>query len=100
MKRIILLLVFVAVMSTNAWSYLSELKVLSRQEIEKLTDAVLLDTYIDLLVELQAADKLHAISGFAPKEYENYKGLLRFKILLLEAFDKRKLQPPRTDASQ
>ena len=101
MKRTILpLLVMFLALGVNATAYLSEIKFLPKEEIVKLTDTVLIDTYIDVMVELKAAESFHTTSGFSPKEYENYKELLRYKILLLQEIDKRKLAIPRMDASQ
>ena len=81
----------------DRWAYLSTLTVLDKTQIVKLSDDKLLDTYIDVLIELQAGRAFHTTSGFSPKEYDNYKQLLRYRILLLQEIDKRKLQASRAD---
>ena len=100
MKKFIFLLVLFLVLGANAWAYLSELKIIPKEEIVKLSDAGLIDAYIEAVVELKASETFHATSGFTPKEYDNYKELLRYKILLLQEIDKRKLATPRVDANE
>ncbi len=75
----------------------SQIEILDRGAIDKLADQDLLDSYINVLVELKAVEAFHRTSGFKPQEYENYKNLLRYKILLLEEIDERKLKAPRLD---
>ena len=99
MRKIICSLALFLALSVNAWAYLSELKTLPKEEIAKLSDQDLINDYIDVVVELKAADKFHTTSGFSPKEYDNYKELLRYRILLLQEIDKRKLAAPRADDS-
>ena len=98
MKKIICLGIVVLTLSVNAFAYLSEIKFLPKSEIAKLSDEALLDAYIEAVVELKASETFHATSGFTPKEYDNYKDLLRYKILLVQEIDKRKLAAPRMDA--
>ncbi len=100
MKNLLMASLVVLVCCLNAMAYLSELKILTKQEIVKLSDEKILEAYIDALVELTASETFHTTSGFTPKEYENYKEMLRYKILLLQEIDKRKLDVPRVDASQ
>ena len=97
MKKIICLSVLFLVYSIHAFAYLSEIKFLPKAEIVKLTDEALIDAYIEAVVELKASETFHSTSGFSPKEYENYKDLLRYRILLLQEIDKRKLATPRVD---
>ena len=75
----------------------SNITILDRSGIKGLSDDKLLDVYIDVIVELKAIESFHTTSGFTPKEYDNYKQLLRYKILLLEQIDERKLKVPRLD---
>ncbi len=75
----------------------SNITILDRSGIKGMSDDKLLDSYIDVIVELKAIESFHSTSGYTPKEYENYKQLLRYKILLLEQIDERKLKVPRMD---
>ena len=99
MQKIICILLLVFTSSVHAFAYVSEIKFLAREEIAKLSDEALIDAYIEAVVELKATETFHATSGFTPKEYENYKDLLKYKILLIQELDKRKLPAPRTDAA-
>ena len=80
-----------------AFSYLSEIKFLTKEEIVKLEDEALVDTYIDTLVELEATRTFHLTSGFAPKEYVDYKALLKYRYQLLMEIHKRNLEVPQYD---
>lgn len=90
-------LILFFVLGVNSWAYLSDLKILSKQEIVKLTDEGLIDAFIEVVVEVKASEEFHSTSGFTPKEYENYKDLIRYKILLIQEIDKRKLPTPRVN---
>lgn len=98
-KTVVPILLFLA-LSVNAFAYLSDIKFLPKAEIAKLSDEALIDVYIDAVVELKASETFHTTSGFTPKEYDNYKDLLRYKILLLQEIDKRKLATPRVDTNE
>ena len=75
----------------------SNIVVLDRAGIKALEDDKLLDNYIDVIVELKAIESFHTTSGFTPKEYDNYKSLLRYKILLLDEVETRKLRVPHME---
>ena len=81
----------------KVFAYLPNITILDKEAIAGLTDDKLIDAYIDVVVELQANEAFHKTSGFSPKEYESYKELLRYRILLLREIDKRKLEAPRVD---
>lgn len=84
-------------MTVSVWAFLPTITILDKADIVQLSDDKLIDAYIDMLVELQASKAFHTTSGFTPKEYESYKNLLRYRILLLQEIDKRKLQVPRAE---
>lgn len=89
------LVVFCLVSSPNAFSYdMDEFVVLEQAEITKLADSALVDAYIDVIVELEAARAFHTTSGFKPKEYTDYKNLLRYRIRLSMELQKRGLEAP------
>lgn len=75
----------------------ADVKILTKDEIVKLSNEDLLKTYIDVCVEIEAAKSLHATSGYMPKEYSNFKELLRYKITLLNEIKSRKLDVPATE---
>lgn len=79
----------------NGFAYPSQIKILSKAEIAVLSDDMLTQTYIDLVVETEAKNAFHKTSGFTPKGYQEYKDLLRFRINLKIEMDKRKLYIPQ-----
>ena len=73
----------------------SDVIVLDKSGIVKLTDDQLIDTYENTLVEIDASRSFHATSGFSPKEYKDYKNLLKFRLLLLVEIHSRNLELPQ-----
>lgn len=102
MKKIVvgvLLLVAIAGFSFEriASAYMSDIAILERKDISKLSDDQLISTFIDVIVEMEASKTFHTTSGFTPKEYDAYKNLLRYRIELLMDIHKRGLEPPSLD---
>jgi hypothetical protein len=89
--------VFCALSFHPALAFMDEFKVLEQSEITKLNDTQLIDTYIEVIVELEAVKTFHTTSGFKPKEYDSYKDLLRYRIRLLMEFHKRGIEAPAFD---
>ena len=75
--------------------YPTDVAVLDRPAIVKLTDEQLIDTYENTIVEIEANRSFHATSGFSPKEYKDYKALLKFRLLLLIEIHSRNLELPQ-----
>ena len=75
--------------------YPSDVTILDKSSIAKLTDDELVDTYENTLVEIQADTSFHTTSGFSPKEYKDYKALLKFRLLLLVEIHSRNLEVPQ-----
>ena len=75
--------------------YPSDVTILDKPAIVKLTDDQLIDTYENTLVEIDANRSFHATSGFSPKEYKDYKALLKFRLLLLVEIHSRNLELPQ-----
>ena len=73
---------------------LEEVTPLAKKQIDALTDDQLLDSYVNTLVDMDAVKMFHSTSGFTPKEYQNYKDLLKNRLLLLFEIHKRKLGLP------
>jgi len=87
----------VLVSSASAWSagFLFTVEILDRPGIARLDDQKLIDTYIDAMIELEAAQTFYNKAGLTPKEYETYKEMLRFRTNLILEFEKRKIEVPR-----
>lgn len=90
-----LLVTFLGLSSPAAMAYMDDITILESAEIVKLTDQKLIDTYIDVIVEMEASKAFHTTSGFTPKEYTAYKNLLRYRIQLLMEINKRGIEPPK-----
>ena len=75
--------------------YPSEVTILEKPAIVKLSDDQLIDTYENTIVEIEANRSFHATSGFSPKEFKDYKALLKFRLLLLVEIHSRNLELPQ-----
>jgi len=75
--------------------YPSDVTVLDKASITRLSDDQLTDAYMNTIVELKAQDEFHATSGFSPKEYKDYKELLKYRLLLLVEIHSRNLELPQ-----
>lgn len=73
----------------------SDVAILDKPAIVKLSDDQLIDTYENTLVEIEADRSFHTTSGFSPKEYKDYKALLKFRLLLLVEIHSRHLELPQ-----
>ena len=96
-KKVLLAIIAMAFMLSSVakgLAYPSDLKVLTKEEIAKLTDEELTEHYIDVIVELEASRQFHTTSGFLPKEYDEFKGLMRYKVYLKMEIHKRELKLP------
>ncbi len=81
----------------TVFAFKISVEILTDTEIAKLSDKDLTNAYIDTVVEVEAAKAFYTTSGFMPKEYEVYKSVLRYRILLLDEMRKRKLDIPQTE---
>ena len=73
----------------------SDVTILNKSAIAKLTDDQLIDTCENTLVEIEASRSFHTTSGFSPKEYKDYKALLKFRLLLQAEIHSRNLELPQ-----
>ena len=89
-----ILLVALLGAAVSAHAYISEIPTLDRKSIHALSDDQLMDAYIEAEVELEAQNAFHATSGFAPKEYDAYKNLIRYRMYLLLEMNRRKIEAP------
>jgi len=79
MKKIIIALSLLAVISTQAFAFLYEMPMLTKEEVQKLSDEDLVEKYIEAKIEAKASQEFHQAAGFnSGKEYENRKKLLRY----------------------
>ena len=83
--------------SVSGWAYMEEVVILDKKDIAKLADDKLIDTYVDVIVEMEASKTFHTTSGFTPKDYTAYKDLLRYRVQLLIEIHKRGLEAPGLD---
>ena len=75
--------------------YPSDVALLEKPAIVKLTDDQLIDNYENTLVEIEASRAFHATSGFSPKEYKDFKSLLKFRLMLIVEIHNRNLELPQ-----
>ncbi|MDE2028870.1 MAG: hypothetical protein KGK03_04615 [Candidatus Omnitrophica bacterium] len=73
----------------------SDVTILDKPAITKLTDDQLIDAYENTVVELDASKLFHTTSGFSPKEYKDYKALLKYRLQLLVEIHNRNLEIPQ-----
>ena len=76
-------------------TYPSDVTILDKPAIVKLSNDQLVDVYEKTLVEIEANRSFHATSGFSPKEFKDYKALLKFRLLLLVEIHNRNLDLPQ-----
>ncbi len=81
--------------SLSMATYPSDVTILDKPAIVKLSDVQLIDAYENALVEVEANRSFHATSGFSPKEFKDYKALLKFRLLLLVEVHRRHLDLPQ-----
>ncbi len=75
--------------------FASDVTILDKQDISKLSDEQLTDAYMNTLVEIEASRSFHATSGFSAKEYKDYKNLLKYRLMLLVEIHSRNLELPQ-----
>ena len=75
--------------------YPSDVAILEKPAITKLSDDQLIDIYENTVVEIEADRSFHSTSGFSPKEYKDFKALLKFRLLLLVEIHSRNLEIPQ-----
>ena len=92
-RRFLWPLVIFAFLNLGA-AFMSEIQVLDKKQIVGLSDEKLIDTYLDVLVEIEAVRTFHTTSGFTPKDYRTFKDLLRYRLLLIMELTKRNVELP------
>lgn len=99
MKKIFTALVCSLMICTSAFaqSFLFSITPLDKAGIAKLSDEQLIETYVDVLVEVEALRTFYAKGGLVPKEYAKFKETIKYKIYLVQEINKRKLEVPRSE---
>ena len=73
----------------------SNVAILEKADIGKLTDQKLIDGYEDVLVEIEVIKTFHTTSGFTPKQYDEYRALLKYRLQILMEIHNRNLEVPQ-----
>jgi hypothetical protein len=95
-KKIVLAVMMLFVlMPLSMAEYPSDVSIMDKPAIGKLSDDQLIDVYENTIVEIEANRTFHATSGFSPKEYKDFKALLKFRLLLLVEIHSRNLEIPQ-----
>ena len=69
----------------------NDIKILAKEDIQKLSDDVLMETYIEARIEEEASAEFHRSAGFSSeKEYDQRKKLLRYIFDLRREMSARK----------
>jgi hypothetical protein len=98
MKKMLgLCLIFMLCASIAHAAFTSNVTPVDKAEIAKFSDDVLVDKYLDTIVEVEANKTFHSTSGFSPKDYNEYKALLKFRLLLLMEIHGRNLEIPQLE---
>lgn len=93
LKSVMLVVLFV-LWVVPAWAFLFEVPILEKEQITTLSDEALKDNFVEVLVEAEAVKAFFSKGGLLPKEFNKFKALLRYKILLVMEMQKRKLEIP------
>lgn len=83
----------------KSFAYLSDIKVLEKKDISKLSDDAVTQAYLDVIIEVEANNLYHKTAGFTPREYQQYKDLLRYRYELKTELQKRQLDIPVVESN-
>ncbi len=94
-KTMLIVLLSVVVLAGPAFAtFESHVTIMEKADIVKTTDEKLIDGYMDVLVEIEAVKTFHTTSGFSPKQYDEYRDLLKYRLQLLMEIHNRNLELP------
>jgi hypothetical protein len=80
----------------TAWAgYTSSLKILEKPQIAKLTDEQLTNAYMDALVDVEARRDFFNHFGFAGKDLDDYREVMKYRLILLLEIHSRNLDIPQ-----
>jgi len=94
-KFALIMTLFLCLSPVARAEYPSDVTILDKGSIARLSDDQLINAYEDTLVEIEASKTFHTTSGFSPKEYKDYKELLKYRLLLLVEIHSRNLELPQ-----
>lgn len=98
LKRSFVLLILVLTLTANlARAFDYGIRILEKKEIAQLTDEALKEAYIDALIEVEAAKVFHIKAGFTPRDYQQFKDLIRYRVNLLFELQDRKMEIPKIE---
>ncbi len=98
MRNLILAaLIIVASIPSVFAGFASDVVIINDDEIAKLSDEKLVDTYVDTLVDIEANKTFHTTSGFSPKDFREFKDTIKFRYKLITEIHKRGLEIPQFD---
>lgn len=89
------MVLLVAPFSISDAAFNSEIIILEKKDIIKLTDDQLVDAYLDTVVEIDATRSFHNTSGFSTKDFKDFKALLKYRLELLIEIHSRNLEIPQ-----
>lgn len=92
------IILLVAIISFSSFGFVYDMKMLTKEEIKKLKDEELPEVFTDVIIEKISAEAFHSKAGFAPKEFEDYRDLLRFIVELRKEFEFRKIDVPPVES--
>ncbi len=96
MKKLLLAVALLTVLTPSAFAaFASNVVVLDKADVVKLSDEKLVDVYTDVVVELEAIRTFHATSGFSPKQYDEFRELLKYRLKLLMEIHARNIEIPQ-----
>jgi len=83
--------------ASNSFAYLADIKIYDKKDIPKISDDILTASYLDVMIEIDAINLYHRTAGFTPREYQQYKDLLRSLYDLKSELHRRQLDIPVVD---
>lgn len=96
MRNLIVAVLLSVVASTTVFAaFTSNVTILEKADMVKLNDEKLVDAYEDVLVELEAVRAFHATSGFSPKQYDDFRALLKYRLQLIVEIHARNIEIPQ-----
>lgn len=92
---IVALMITLLPVSIAGAAYTSDVKILEKKEIAKLTDEQLTDTYMDAIVDVEARKGFFNRFGFTGRDLEDYRAVMKYRLLLLMEIHSRNLDIPQ-----
>ncbi len=95
-KALVLSVAFIALPLCIVWAgYTSNVTILDKKDMISLTDEKLTDVYIDTVVDVQARKDFFNRFGLVGKDLDDYKAVMKYRLLLLMEIHSRNLDIPQ-----